>query len=209
MEPRRLSLMPVLLALCGAVSCAALDFEPLPPVQAPPQPVADHTQAPGPAVPAAGSGPAVVAQASPPSAPVQPPAPRPVQPMHLTGGDMSDVRVGPQAPAITETLDRTLNMLAEARLENEKLKEQLAAAQKVLAAREAETEEMTAQLAQAGARVHEFEEAMEKWKKDVLGFRDEMRAYEEAEIEVLREVAVLLRGFKREADAQAGEGSTP
>ena len=50
---------------------------------------------------------------------------------------------------------------------------------------------------------------MAKWKQDVLGFRDEMRAYEEAEIEVLREVAVLLRGFKKESDAQPQEEGTP
>jgi len=192
MNPRRPSLVPVLFALCSCLSCTSFDFEPIPPDQVPP--VADQR---------------VGSQAAPPVAaePVDAPSvpqttPAPAQPVHVTAGGISDVRVGVQAPALTETLDRTLNMLAQARLQNEKLKEQLAAAEKELAAMVAERQELNDQLTKAGERVQEFEEAMEKWKQDVLGFRDEMRAYEEAEIEVLREVAVLLRGFKKETNTQ-------
>jgi len=139
---------------------------------------------------------------------VAPPAAAPVaeavaaRPASLTADELPDIRLNAQAPALTETLDLSLDMLAEARVENAKLKEQIASLEKRLADKESAMQGLAEQLAQAETRIQQFEEALEKWKQDVLGFRDEMRAYEEAEIEVLQEVAVLLRGFKKQSEAQ-------
>ena len=124
------------------------------------------------------------------------------RPAPLTADELPDIRLNSRAPALTETLERALDMLDEARVENAKLKEQIASVEKALADKESALQGLGEQLAQAETRIQQFEEALEKWKQDVLGFRDEMRAYEEAEIEVLQEVAVLLRGFKKQSEAQ-------
>lgn len=197
MNLRLSRVIPVLFVLSCAASCMA-------PIGMEGEPAAPQS---GQASVAAAAPPAPAGTEAPP-APLALPPPATPQPAPTTIDGIPEVRLGAQAPVLTETLDKTLNMLTDARLENEKLKEQLAAAQKALSASQAELEEMTTQLTQAGTRVQEFEQEMEKWKQDVLGFRDEIRAYEEAEIEVLREVVVLLRGFKKDA-AQVEGGKAP
>jgi hypothetical protein len=42
-----------------------------------------------------------------------------------------------------------------------------------------------------------MEAALTRWKEDVLGFREEMRDYEGAQIEVLQEILLLLKEFKK------------
>lgn len=194
MAPRLLRIVPILLALsCGPSCTLARGAQP--------------ALAGGPnSVPAAAPAAAAPAPAAAPVAPAPAAAPVAeavaVRPAPLTADELPDIRLNSQAPALTETLARALDMLDEARVENAKLKEQIASVEKTLADKEGAMQGLGEQLAQAETRIQQFEEALEKWKQDVLGFRDEMRAYEEAEIEVLQEMAVLLRGFKKQSEAQ-------
>ena len=56
-------------------------------------------------------------------------------------------------------------------------------------------EELEAGLVECDTMIAELETALKGWQLDVIGFRDELRDYEEAEIEVLQEMARLLRGL--------------
>jgi chromosome segregation ATPase len=105
-------------------------------------------------------------------------------------------------PALTESLNAALDRLAQEKAEKDKLQETLATLERTLAERDATVREQAAQLQTYETRIQDMETSLEKWKEDVLGFRDEMRTYEEAQIEVLQEIAVLLRGFKKETESQ-------
>ena len=193
MNRRLLSTAILVFALSGAASCALPRPAPAPPAASAPAPVA----VPEP----------VAAQSVPlePMPAQQQPAPESVAeaapaPGRLEG--LPDIRLGADRPALTETLERALEMLTEQRARNEKLKETVASLERSLAAKDDAIEDLNRQLTESGTRVKEFETNIEKWKQDVLGFRDEMRASQEAEIEVLQQVVLLLREFKKESDAE-------
>ena len=106
------------------------------------------------------------------------------------------------APSITETLEKTVDMLLQAKAENERLKLTLADSDRKTAEKDAKIQELTKQLDVASGDVGKLQEALEKWKSDVLGFRDEMRKADEAEIHVLQEILMLLKGFAKEKPTQ-------
>jgi chromosome segregation ATPase len=112
-----------------------------------------------------------------------------------------DIKLGGSGPALTETLDRALDRLAEESAENQRLRETVAALDQALAEKQAVIDDLTSELSTCDAKIAQMEDALEQWKKDVLGFRSEMRDYEEAQIQVLQEIAVLLKGFKKEQEA--------
>ena len=90
----------------------------------------------------------------------------------------------------------------EAKAENERLKLGMADSDKKMAEKDAQIKELTRQLDVASGDVGKLNEALDKWKTDVLGFRDEMRKADEAEIQVLQEILMLLKGFAKEKPAQ-------
>lgn len=186
------SLIPAVLSLLmlGGLSClTAQGVEPAPPESSAPGGRVDEA-APHPA-PEAAPG---VSSVSPEAEPSETPVPTP--PLRVEPGP--DITLGAPTPALTVTLDRALDGLTEARAENAKLKETVASLSRVLTHREKTITELTAQLQQCEATIGSLEAALEKWKRDVLGFREEMRDYEEAEIEVLQEIVLLLKGIEGE-----------
>ena len=149
------------------------------------------------------AGSPVAAPAPAPAAPAPadpPPAPRLVT---VPGSeDSSDLAFNAKAPAVTETLEKTVDMLLQAKADNERLKAALADTEKKLAEKDASVQELTQQLDVASGDVGKLQDALEKWKTDVLGFRDEMRQADEAEIEVLQQILTLLKGFAKEKPAE-------
>lgn len=105
---------------------------------------------------------------------------------------------GAQGSALTETLNTTLNMLSQARAENEKLQETAAELRQQLQDKSSAVNQLQAQLQAGDEKVQELEAALRMWQADVLGFRDEMRQAEEAELEVLQQIVTLLQTFKKE-----------
>jgi predicted RNase H-like nuclease (RuvC/YqgF family) len=112
------------------------------------------------------------------------------------------VRLTSGPPALTETLNSALDRLAEERAQNQLLRETVASQERALTEKDNKVKELTVQLETYDAKIRSMQEALEKWKDDVLGFRDEMRDYEEAQIQVQQEILVLLRGFKKDAQAK-------
>ncbi|MCK4282845.1 MAG: hypothetical protein KAX44_00905 [Candidatus Brocadiae bacterium] len=100
--------------------------------------------------------------------------------------------------ALTETLNKTLNMLSQAREENEKLQETVAELRQQLQEKSSAVNQLQTQLQAGDEKVQELEAALRTWQADVLGFRDEMRQAEEAELEVLQQILTLLQIFKKE-----------
>ncbi len=100
--------------------------------------------------------------------------------------------------ALTETLNKTLNMLGEAREENEKLQEAVAELRQQLQEKGSAVNQLQTQLQAGDEKFQELEAALQAWQADVLGFRDEMRQAEEAELEVLQQILTLLHTFKKE-----------
>ena len=178
---------------------AVADVPPAQPGEPEPQVVISPPPEPAPAAPVptpAKAEPAPVQAAAPP---VQQGAPALAPPEE----DLSpDIRFNTAGPALTETLDKVFEMLEAERTENEKLRIAIASLQQRLSEKERKIAELTAQLDAGAARVGELEASLEKWKEDVLGFRDEMRAAEEAEIAVLQQILSLLNSFQKERQIQ-------
>jgi len=178
MNSRAIVALAAALALAGTASCAPYS-----------------RQASAPAGEPVGLQPAAsVARPAPAVAP--PPAPRVVTLPDAEGG--AEIAFNASGPAITETLEKTVDLLLEAKAENERLKLSLDAAKADAADKDRQIEDLTRQLDLASGEVTKLQEALEQWKADVLGFRDEMRKAEEAEIEVLQEILMLLKDFEKE-----------
>lgn len=64
------------------------------------------------------------------------------------------------------------------------------------------------ELAEANQMLIEMRRELDRWKADVLGFRDEMRASQKAQIDALRKVLVLL-GADASAPGGASAASAP
>lgn len=103
---------------------------------------------------------------------------------------------------VTEALDRALDVLKRETRDNEKLRQTIDSLQEALGEREQTIKGLNSQLETYTARTEKLEDALEKWKEDVLGFRDEMRKAEEAEIGVLQEILMLLRSFKEQENSE-------
>jgi len=140
---------------------------------------------------AATPGAAAVAAGGPPEAPQQPPAAPPEPPGR-------QIKLAQPSPALTETLSRVLGMLEKEKAENERLRRQVAALGQQLAEKDRTIAQLTLERDAFTEQVQALEGSLGKWKQDVLGFRDEMRQAEEAEIEVLQQILLLLESFQKE-----------
>ncbi len=116
--------------------------------------------------------------------------------------DRAGVPFGRPSPSLTETLQETLDSLAGAKTENRRLEENLSRARDQLQEKERTIADLREQLSACDTEVKKLEQALEKWKDDVLGFRDEMRQAEEAELTVLQQILSLLKSLKKEPAAQ-------
>jgi hypothetical protein len=102
---------------------------------------------------------------------------------------------------LTETLNETLDVLAKQKNENERLRTTIRSLEQDLARKEKALSELSAELEGDQGKVQELEQSLERWKADILGFREEMRLAEEAEIEVLRKILVLLQDLSKETES--------
>jgi TolA-binding protein len=206
MTRRLLDAVALALGLCSALSCSvpgSLQSDALSPPAAAARAALAADPRRGAPLPALLPPPAPAAAAGAmPAAPAPPPAPAAAEP--------ANVRLGTGGPAITETLGQAMEMLAQARADNERLKETVATLQGTLEEKENALKTLADQLQQCEARTSGLEQSLEKWKQDVLGFRDEMRDCQEAEIQVLQEMLALLKGLKKEAALRPeGAGGNP
>lgn len=129
------------------------------------------------------------------------PAP-PSETLKLPPAPTRDIRLGQPEPALTETLDRALAMLEKERAESQRLKQTITLLEQQLADRGKTIAELSAQMESCAERAQTLELSLEQWKRDVLGFRDEMRQAEEAEIEVLQQILIILKSFQKEKELE-------
>ena len=175
MHRHKLSATVLVLLAGAALSCAA----PQPRVSSP---------APGEAPAPSGPAPTAVAPVSiPPALPEPVPA--------AEGGPIAEIRLAPTGPSLTETLDKALDMLTSERARSEQLSADIARLELLASEKSAIIEELTAKIQLSDTRAKGLEQSLELWNDDVLGFRDEMRRAEEAELAVLQEILLLLKDF--------------
>jgi len=161
------------------------DAEVAPPVlQAQPEAVLPHSSAGAPEA-------AAVSEDGPPDEPDQPPAAQPEAPGR-------QIKLAQPSPALTESLSQVLGMLEKEKAENERLRREVAALQGQIAEKDRTITQLTLERDAFTDQVQALEGSLGKWKQDVLGFRDEIRQAEEAEIEVLQQVLLILKSFQKE-----------
>jgi len=104
---------------------------------------------------------------------------------------------------------RKYTKTAETLVQTQKQKEQLEEDKRKLLAEktrlETELERAQTELEQANALLIEMRRELEGWKKNVLGFRNEIRDAEKAQLEALAKVLRLLGGEVPRSEAGAGE----
>ncbi len=118
---------------------------------------------------------------------------------------LAEVPVGGDT-SLTERLQRTLDRLATVEAENARLRKELGSLRDQLAKKDRELKEAQNKLATYSDRIKALERDLAAWKKDVLGFRDEMREAEKAQMEALVKVIKLLKQMVTAAPAAAKEG---
>jgi hypothetical protein len=144
---------------------------------------------------------------------VEPPAPAPAPSQEAArpavqavepeaGGDGPlEIPFARTGPSITESFERTVDMLTRERANNQMLKKEVADLKQQLAEKEVRIKDLQRQLQAAEEEVAKLEEGLEAWKADVLGFRDELRKAEEAEIDVLHQILQLLKKFEKQGES--------
>jgi len=111
----------------------------------------------------------------------------------LAGKGTPDMVLGSSGSALTESLDKALRRIKDQEVEIQRLRADVNALRQQLERSDENVRKLTAELETRDVQVLKLEEAVEKWKKDVVGFREEMRTIEEAEMRALKEIIVLLR----------------
>ncbi len=156
-------------------------------------PTEPHVQARPVAAPSSADTPgaAAVEGGRPPDEPEQPPA----APAEAPG---RQIKLAQPSPALTETLSQVLGMLEKEKAENERLRREVAGLGEQLAEKDRTIAQLTLERDAFTEQLQTLEGSLGKWKQDVLGFRDEMRQAEEAEIEVLQQVLLILKSFQKE-----------
>jgi hypothetical protein len=125
-----------------------------------------------------------------PAAPAPAPAPAPTAPKAPEGPE------GPtpveQALELSQKLKQATDDLDRARKENRDLIDRNAPLTMQAAQATVELKQARKELDEANAMLREMQTELAKWKADVLGYRDEMRTAQTAQIEALRRVLRLL-----------------
>ena len=98
------------------------------------------------------------------------------------------------ALAWSEKYSQAVEKLLNAQQDNRKLQESNREASAQISKLQAELDQSQKELGEANAMLMELRQELEKWKKDVLGFRQEMRSSQEAQLEALTKVLKLLGG---------------
>jgi uncharacterized protein YhaN len=128
--------------------------------------------------------------------------------MVLEVDEPPDVPSGPARETLTEALDRAWQMLRQEREENARLRQSIAELQNGVAEKEARVKDLEGRLQEAQSELAHMEKALQQWKELVLGFRDEMREAERAELDTLKKIIKLLTGLEARAAAPMEGGGS-
>jgi DNA repair exonuclease SbcCD ATPase subunit len=134
------------------------------------------------------------------TAPVKP-SPAPAGQADYLGPATLKDETGREIPSATDSAvewsvkyAQTSEKLLAAQRENQELMEKIRALAGQAAKLQAELDGSKKQLKDADAMLLELRTELEKWKTNVLGFREEMRAADQAQLEALHKVLRLLGG---------------
>ena len=122
-----------------------------------------------------------------PATPATPAAPAPTAPEGPEGPTPVE-----QALELSQKLKQATDDLDRARKENRDLIDRNAPLTMQAAQATVELKQARKELDEANAMLREMQTELAKWKADVLGYRDEMRTAQTAQIEALRRVLRLL-----------------
>jgi len=114
------------------------------------------------------------------------------------------VAVGAGEPSLIDVLTRLTERLESAELENEQLTRTVDKLESELAEKDERMLQLSEDLDEGKTELQKLQEAVEKWKLDVLGFRDEMREAEQAQIKTLKAILVLLEKLEGETTLELG-----
>jgi len=116
----------------------------------------------------------------------------------MASGDDKQKAAAPSS--LTESLHDALGQVKEQRARIKTLNETVTELKQKLAAKTKEVEQLQSDLAERDERVKKLQGAVGKWKQDILGYRDEMRQAEEAEMKALTRIIALLKKCSTETD---------
>lgn len=109
------------------------------------------------------------------------------------------------APAsLTESLHKALGQVKDQRARINAQSDTISELKEKLAVKEQEVKQLKEDLNERDDRVRKLQEAVDKWKQDILGYRDEMRQAEEAEMKALTRIIALLKKCSRARDSETG-----
>jgi hypothetical protein len=112
------------------------------------------------------------------------------------------------AIALQEKYARALEDLRREQEQNRALSDENRKLTEAAGRLQAETTKTQQELTEANALLIQMRQEIEKWKADVLGYRDEMRKANQAQIEALGKVLALL-GAEADSPTAAGVPPTP
>ncbi len=117
----------------------------------------------------------------------------------VTSGDKPPE--APRQPAgpsstLTQALDRALDTVKAQEAEIARMEQAIGMLSDQLEQQKLAVKELTAQLQQSDTAITALQEANRQWKHSVIGFREEMRDAEEAEMQAIKEILLLLKGFQ-------------
>jgi len=146
-------------------------------------------------------GPAAAEQAAG-TRPAATPAPEPQEPPldYMAGSAVRDDDGGGKNGAVDTALElsRKYAAVAEQLMETQKTNKALTQENRKLLSQVAQLEDAVAQaqkeLGDANDEIMEQKRALQEWKNNVMGFRRDMEQYEEAQIDALRKILMLLNG---------------
>ena len=128
----------------------------------------------------------------------------------LEGGDEKGAdNAVDSALAWSEKYAQAVERLLTAQQQNRQLHEQNRQATAEVAKLQAELAQSRKELTDANAMLIEMRGALENWKRDVLGFRGEIRAAQGAQLEALSKVLKLLGGEVPEPTTRPAEKQAP
>lgn len=114
-------------------------------------------------------------------------------------------KVAAAPSSLTESLHDALGQVKEQRARISALNEKIGELTEKLAAESQKVKELKSDLAERDERVQKLQDAVDKWKQDILGYRDEMRQAEEAEMKALTRIIALLKKCSAEEDTNQEE----
>ena len=116
-----------------------------------------------------------------------------------------EVAFGTARRSLTSSLSRARKRIQSQQAEIQQLQETLHSSQSELKDVKEERDRLKAKVSEQGKRVESLKQAVQDWKENVLGYRDEMRQAEKAEMQTLKQIIMLLRQSARSPDESREE----